>query len=97
MNAMDEEMVNSLINVASRHNPIMIMEDREMLKMQREEKLRRQTLLKNKQLEKAEKSHIEALLWYERCQRMAWKSAGEVTMKLNKTNGKTNKIKELKF
>ena len=40
----------------------MIMEDRDMLKKQRHEKLRRQALLKYKQLERAEKSHVEAML-----------------------------------
>jgi len=37
------------------------------------------------------------LLWYDRYQHLAWKSVREVTTKLNKINGKTNKLKELKF
>ena len=83
-------MVTSLINVASKYNPIMIMEDRDMLKIQRHEKLRRQALLKDKQLERAEKSHIEAILWCDRYLHLAWKSVREVTTKLNKINGEKN-------
>ena len=43
MNTMDEEIVNSLIKVASRYDSVLIIEERE-------EKLRRQNLLKNKEL-----------------------------------------------
>ena len=48
-------------------------------------------------MKKAEKSHVESLLWYDRYLHLAWKSVREVTTKLNKINGKTNKLKELKF
>jgi len=54
MNTMDKELIDSLIEVASKHNPTMTLEDRNMLKMQREEKLRRQALVKKNKLEKAE-------------------------------------------
>ena len=94
---MDKELIDSLIEVASKHNPTMILEDRNMLKTQREEKLRRQALVKKNKLEKAEKSYVESLLWYDRHKHLAWKSVREVTTKLNKINGKTNKLKELKF
>ena len=97
MNTLDNELVDSLINVASKYNPIMILDDRNMLKIQREEKLRRQALVKKNKLEKAEKSYIESLLWCDRYLHLAWKSVREVTTKLNKINGKTNKLKELKF
>ena len=57
MNTMDDEMVNSLISVASRHNHILIIEDRDTLKMQREELLRRQNLLKKAVRKGREISH----------------------------------------
>ena len=97
MNALDKELIHSLINVASECNPVMIVEDRNMLKMQREEKLRRQALVKKNKLEKAEKLYVESLLWHDRYLHLAWKSVREVTTKLNFINGKTNKLKELKF
>lgn len=75
----------------------MVLEDRNMLRIQREEKLRRQALVKKNKLEKAEKSYIESLMWHDRYQHLAWKSVREVTTKLNKINGKTKKVKELKF
>ena len=46
MNALDKKLIYSLINIASKCNPVMIIDDRNMLKMQREEKLRRQALAK---------------------------------------------------
>ena len=66
MNTLDKELVDSLIDIASKCNPIMILDDRNMLKIQREEKSRRQALAKKNKLEKAEKSYIESLLWYDR-------------------------------
>ena len=80
--------MNSIIHVASKHNPVMIMEDRNMLNVQREEKLRRQTFMKDKRLEKTEKSHIEAMLWHQRHNHLKWKTVREVTTKLNKIHGK---------
>ena len=66
MNTMDKEIVESLIEVASKYNPAMVLEDRNMLRIQREEKLRRQALVKRNKLEKAEKSCIESLMWHDR-------------------------------
>ena len=66
MNTLDKELIHSLINVALKYNPMMMLDDRNTLRMQREEKLRRQALVKKKKLEKAEKSCVESSLWYDR-------------------------------
>ena len=55
MSTLDAKLVECLISAAIKHNPIVTTEDQHMLKIQREEKLRRQTLLKEMRLDKVEK------------------------------------------
>ena len=75
----------------------MASEDQVLLGRQREEKLRKQELIKAQGLEKAEKKHIEARLWFEKYNSLAWKTPREVNSKLQRVESKTNKIKELKL
>lgn len=90
-------MVECLFEVANQHNRTMTIKDQRMLQVQRQEKLRRQDLKKQEGLEKAEKKLIDARLWAEKYDRLAWKNSREVTMKLRKIIGSANKMKELKF
>ena len=45
----------------------------------------------------AEKKHIEDRLWFEKHESLAWKTRREVNCKLQRVEGKTNAIKELKL
>jgi hypothetical protein len=53
--------------------------------------------MKKESLEKAKISYVESLLLCERFLYLSWKTACKVTIKLNKINRKTSKLKELKF
>jgi len=90
-------MIDCLFDVANQYNRTMTIEDQQMLQIQRKEKLRRQELKEQEGIERAEKKLIESRLWAEKYQSLAWKNSREVTMKLRKINGVTNKLKELKF
>ena len=90
-------MIDCLFDVANQYNRTMTIEDQQMLQIQRKEKLRRQELKEQEGIERAEKKLIESRLWAEKYQSLAWKNSREVTMKLRRINGVTNKLKELKF
>ena len=53
--------------------------------------------MKKESLEKAKMPYVESLLWCERFLYLLQKTVCKVTVKLNKINRKTNKLKELKF
>ena len=90
-------MVRSLFRVANKYNPVMIEEDQLRLKAQHEEKLRRQELVKEKSLEKAENACVKSVLWYERFDGLAWKSVREASNRMRSLKTKSIQLKELKF
>ena len=91
MSTLNPDFVDFLISVSSKQ------EDQTIFKMQRREKLRSNSLLKENSWERADKDHVDKRLWHERCYHLAWKIVNEVIANLNKLVVKTIKIKELKF
>ena len=59
---MPEAMIEGMFLVASKFNSVMTIEDQLQLRVQVEEKLNHQALIKEKYLKKAENSYIQSCL-----------------------------------
>ena len=87
IHALDKEMVECIIEVATQCNRTMTIECQQSLNSQRKENLRRQELKKQEGMDLAQKKLINARFWAEKIESLAWHSSREVTMKLRNING----------